>query len=140
MTQGRLIQSTRKRKGMTQVQLGSKLGVTSAMISQWENDIRKPKTENVERLAEALECTVFELLPYDLRNSLKYGFKTGYIKKESRDNRDFTLDELLKSEDTSQYLRMLLSYENLNNVGKQMVIAYAEALAKTGNYTPAGDR
>lgn len=54
MTMGKIIQTARKEVGLTQVQLGKRLGVSGAMIGQWENDLRKPKSETIGRIADAL--------------------------------------------------------------------------------------
>ncbi len=54
MTIGEVIQTARKEAGLTQVQLGDMLGVSGAMIGQWENNLRNPKSETVGRIADAL--------------------------------------------------------------------------------------
>ena len=54
MTLGKVIQTARKQTGMTQVELGEKLGVSGSMIGQWENDLRNPKPATVGRIAGAL--------------------------------------------------------------------------------------
>lgn len=54
ITIGEAIQAARKEAGLTQVQLGKRLGVSGAMIGQWENDLRKPKSETLRRIADAL--------------------------------------------------------------------------------------
>ena len=54
MTIGEVIQMARKEAGLTQVQLGDMLGVSGAMIGQWENNLRNPKSETVGRIADAL--------------------------------------------------------------------------------------
>ena len=65
MTLGKIIQTARKQTGMTQVELGVKLGVSGSMIGQWENDLRKPKAETVGRIADALGSPFMELLLAD---------------------------------------------------------------------------
>lgn len=54
MTLGKVIQTARKQTGITQVELGEKLGVSGSMIGQWENDLRNPKPATVGRIAGAL--------------------------------------------------------------------------------------
>lgn len=54
MTLGKTIQAARKRAGLTQVELGERLGVSRSMISHWETELRKPTTEIVGRIAEGL--------------------------------------------------------------------------------------
>lgn len=65
MTLGKIIQAARKQVGMTQVELGEKLGVSGSMIGQWENDLRNPKSETVGRIAEALGYPFMELFLAD---------------------------------------------------------------------------
>lgn len=54
MTTGERIKAARKEAGMTQAELAAKLDVPFQSISQWERDIRKPKYETIERIANAL--------------------------------------------------------------------------------------
>lgn len=54
MTTGQRIREARKKAGLTQAQLAEKLGIPFQSISQWERDIRHPKRETMERIADAL--------------------------------------------------------------------------------------
>lgn len=51
---GARIRAARKEKGLTQEELGVKLGVSGPMIAQYETSKRKPKYETVERIAVVL--------------------------------------------------------------------------------------
>lgn len=62
MTTGQRIKAARKATGMTQKELGDKLGLSFQSIAQWENDLRNPKYETLERLADALDIPVEVLL------------------------------------------------------------------------------
>ena len=62
MSLGKMIQTARKKAGMTQVELGKALGVSGSMIGQWENDLRNPKPETIDRIANALGDSFIELL------------------------------------------------------------------------------
>lgn len=48
----------RKKRGLTQKQLGEKLGVSYQAICFYEKGKRNPKIENIKRIAEALEIPV----------------------------------------------------------------------------------
>ena len=61
MTTGQRIQAARKSAGMTQKELGKRIGVSFQGIAQWENDLRKPKYETLQRIAEALGTTADDL-------------------------------------------------------------------------------
>lgn len=59
---GKFIAELRKEKGMTQEQLGSRLGVNSRSVSRWENGHGMPDISLLLELAEVLGVTVQELL------------------------------------------------------------------------------
>lgn len=59
---GSFIQSRRKELGLTQSQLGEKLGVTDKAISRWERGVGFPDISLLEPLADALCVTVVELM------------------------------------------------------------------------------
>ncbi len=59
---GKFIAELRKEKGMTQEQLGAKLGVNSRSVSRWENGHGMPDISLLLELAEVLGVTVQELL------------------------------------------------------------------------------
>ena len=52
----------RKRNKMTQVQLSEAIGVTQKDISRWENKEVTPNAESLKKLAEALQCSIDDLL------------------------------------------------------------------------------
>lgn len=54
MTTGQLIKAARKKAGMTQEDLGKKLGVSGSSIAQYETDNRNPKQETLLKIAKAL--------------------------------------------------------------------------------------
>ncbi|WP_195277047.1 helix-turn-helix domain-containing protein [Anaerotruncus rubiinfantis] len=58
MTTGQLIKAARRNAGLTQKELGEKLDVTYQTLAQWENDLRNPKYETLQRIADALDVTV----------------------------------------------------------------------------------
>lgn len=67
---GARIKVARKKAGLTQLELGVKLGNQSAAsIGQWENNLRTPTVKTLSRLAEALKCDIAELVPVDVRKS-----------------------------------------------------------------------
>lgn len=61
-TIGERIKAARKAKGLTQKALGEKLGISFQGIAQWENNLRNPKYETLEKIAEALNTTAFALM------------------------------------------------------------------------------
>ena len=59
---GKFIAELRKEKGMTQEQLGDRLGVNSRSVSRWENGHGMPDISLLLTLADVLGVTVQELL------------------------------------------------------------------------------
>lgn len=61
-TLGALIAQTRKEKGMTQLELAEKLGVTDKAVSKWERDLACPDIQSLPTLAEVLGLSLDELM------------------------------------------------------------------------------
>lgn len=59
---GTFLQTRRKELGLTQSQLGEKLGVTDKAISRWERGVGFPDISLLEPLAQALDVSVTELM------------------------------------------------------------------------------
>ena len=62
MTVGERIGAARNARGMTQRELGKRLGITYQSISQWENNLRNPKYTTLLKLAMTLDVSVLYLL------------------------------------------------------------------------------
>ncbi len=52
----------RKKKNLTQKELGNKLGVTQQTVAQYENGARIPKLETLKKIASALDVPVEDIL------------------------------------------------------------------------------
>ena len=63
MTTGEKIKAARKKSGLTQKELGRRIGVAYQTLAQWENDLRKPKYATLQRIAAALNVEWTELVP-----------------------------------------------------------------------------
>ena len=61
-TLGMMISSLRKEKGMTQLQLAERMGVTDKAVSKWERDLSAPDVNTIPKLAETFGITVDELM------------------------------------------------------------------------------
>ena len=62
MTTGEMIKAARRKAGLTQAQLAEKLGIAYQTVAQWENDLRNPKLDTLQRIAAALDIPVTELI------------------------------------------------------------------------------
>lgn len=61
-TTGKIINSKRKEKGLTQIQLAEKLNVSNRTVSKWENGDGFPDISLLPDIAGVLEITIDELL------------------------------------------------------------------------------
>ncbi len=61
-TLGMMISSLRKEKGMTQLELAERMGVTDKAVSKWERDLSFPDINSIPKLAEVFETSVDELM------------------------------------------------------------------------------
>lgn len=61
-TLGNMIAALRKEKGMTQLDLAEKMGVTDKAVSKWERDLSCPDVSSIPKLAEILGVSLDELM------------------------------------------------------------------------------
>ena len=59
---GNRLYQFRRKAGLSQAQLGGKVGVSNKAVSKWENGQAKPGLDIVHRLADILSVSVDELL------------------------------------------------------------------------------
>ena len=57
-----MVAALRKEKGMTQLELAEKMGVTDKAVSKWERDLSFPDVSSIPKLAEILGVSVDELM------------------------------------------------------------------------------
>ena len=62
---GEFIAQLRKEKGLTQAQLGERLGVTNKTVSRWETGKYMPDISMLSPLCEELDVSIHELLNGD---------------------------------------------------------------------------
>lgn len=62
MTTGERIKAARQAVGLTQEELGKRLGISGSSIAQYEMGHRKPKIETLNRIAAALGEAPWELV------------------------------------------------------------------------------
>jgi len=62
---GEKIKKARKKSGLTQSQLGDKLGVSASMLAQYETGKRNPKIETLLKISEAIGIPLDELIGLD---------------------------------------------------------------------------
>ena len=116
MTTGQRIKDVRKKAGLTQKELGEKLGLAFQSIAQWENDLRNPKIDTLQRLAAALGVPLEELI--------------GLPAPAGSAGPDSALPDDVQ--------RVASSMEQMNQEGREKVVDYAEDLEASGRYKKHG--
>lgn len=114
MTTGQHIKAARERAGITQVELGDKIGVSGVAIMRYEKDTRQPRLETLQRIAAALGVPVQELVedwsamdPEDVKDALVYGGPIGKVAENMK---------------------------QLNLTGRERVLAYSADMVKIPEY------
>lgn len=59
---GLRIREMRKSKHLTQAELGKRLGLSDSAISKWESGGVELSIKTLQRICEALDCSIFDLL------------------------------------------------------------------------------
>ena len=90
---GGFLGQLRKEQGMTQEQLGEKLGVTNKTISRWETGTYLPPVEMLQGLSEMYGITINEILSGDRLEEKEYREKAEENIKMALSKSAFTLKE-----------------------------------------------
>ena len=69
---GKFIADLRKEKGLTQEQLGKKIGVTNKTVSRWETGVYLPPADVMLTLGELFNVSVNEILSGKRLNDAEY--------------------------------------------------------------------
>lgn len=148
MTVGEKIKQARKKAGFTQVELGKKLGVSAAMINQYENGVRNPKWETLRNIAAALNVTTGSLIgdwdddssAFELNNHLmvEAAQQISNNLTEAVKNAADAIGEAARNQiDMVENMRrsqLLANYENVNNEGRKKIVAYSCDIADNPKY------
>lgn len=100
----------RNERNMTQKELADKASVSRTALASWEQGYRSPRMEAVFRIADVLKVDVKELLDDDHFDMMVV----------TRDSEDILIN----------------SYRQLNNEGKNMLVAFAQSLVYNPLYGP----
>lgn len=110
---GKKVKEIRKSKGLSQRELGEKMGITQQTIAQYERAIEQPKLTTVRKLAEALDVPIGELVT---------------------DWASFSHEEIVLGWVTPTKNDLMKHYQKLNTKGRRKVVDYAEDMAKIPEY------
>lgn len=115
------IKKTRKAAGLTQKDLAVRLGSTQSNIAQYENGTRNAKPATLRRIAEAIGCTLFDLIGDDMKISKEDWEELG--------REDFGADPVPIGEDPGPIREderpLLRYYRDLEDSRKEKVVDYA---------------
>lgn len=62
------IKTYRKLKNMSALELSEKSGINLSTIKKYETDGRNPKIEQIQKIADALEVSIFEFLDIEIKS------------------------------------------------------------------------
>lgn len=137
MNTGGLIRQARKNKGLSQTELGKKLGISQALIAQYENGVRNPKLQTLERIAAALEVPVSDLKENTKKekvtlDSEKIARIIWEVAKMTGNGLSMELPDLTETN------RIIYIYDNiLNDKGKNELSTFTDfLLSKQENINP----
>ena len=128
---GKFISSCRKKQGLTQEGLASKLGITSKAVSKWETGKGLPDASIMKDLCSILKITVNELLSGELINKEDYNKKTEeymleiYRQKEECDRRLLKLEYIVGFIFVTYFIFILLTIaylEKENIIGENVFL------------------
>lgn len=135
MTAGQRIQQARKKVGLSQKQLGERLGLSASMIGQWENDLRNPKYETCQRIADALGIDILYLLTSEeMDRGILDLIKADYDSDDAfyQDFIEKKVFLMLLNGDIDQ--RLMMAYCSLNSEGQKKAVERIEELAEIPRY------
>lgn len=67
MTLGENIKYYRKKKGLTQPELGAMIGLSNVVLSRYEKDQREPRFETLQKICIALDISMLDLCDVSFR-------------------------------------------------------------------------
>ena len=94
MSIGKNIRTARKAAGLTQKELAQKLGLSFQSVAQWENDLRNPKFETIQKIADALGVNWMALAHLDTPEQVEFA-REGHKKEKIRNRALPAVVELL---------------------------------------------
>lgn len=119
MAVGDNIRAERKKAGLTQKELGERLGISPVGIAQWENGLRTPKIETLQKISDALNVPISKLMEICDDELLK---QVGQLRSRARVSK---IEEYLSQ---------------LNDEGQEVAVERIRELAEVPRYQDAAAR
>lgn len=154
MPTGSKIKEFRIQKGLTQKQLGEKCGIADSNIRKYENGKQNPKIETLQKIADALEVSVSDLLPSDyiyiektINNKHFLDRLSSYLANNniSEQDKENLISEILSNGNsaiqarinhatTAQKDLLCFYFDKLNVNGRNKALDQVEMLTKISDY------
>lgn len=141
MNIGDNIRRMRRKKGLSQKQLGELLKMSPVMISQYENGKRTPKYDTLVRFSSALKCPVTALIdPFPEIHNMGFSSGSKKIIGHGYLAPDVSPKELnehiqdLPFEVVNDFEKLIIYYNSLNDSGKDRLFEYLELLLDSPKY------
>lgn len=154
MRTGELIKAQRKKRGLTQKELGKRLGVSYQTVAQWENNLRNPKIETLRKIADALECNISDL---DCTKSIIAEVANAIVSHEYPEIKNFSRNAMLQLYGTTDettarktalsnwidsitdiqretFFALLKAFQRLNDEGRGVAVDRVEELSQIPKY------
>lgn len=126
MTIGQRIKAARERAGITQVDLGAKIGVSGVAVMRYEKDARQPRLEQLRRIALALGTTVSELV--------EPSYWATVSKEEYAESGGWDEPTVFQIESVSDRERAMTALDQLNEDGQRVAADAVELIAEIPRY------
>ena len=145
MSIGTQIKAARNRAGLTQKELAAKAGVAAITIQQYERDVREPKLEQLQRIADALDVHILSLIGIPASKEYSVAYNADISIETVADNihkrfnvpldtakniADYCFQVFQRSGSHKENISMGQLYDSLDEVGKKSALDYLKFLAK----------
>lgn len=121
----------RTERGLSQKKLADLAGISQTSIFYWEKGSRKPKVEQLYRIAAALGVDPDVFFSNDEQQLIEDMTKL-YLNADFGDGKTSVIDEM--SPKTPQESYLLVKFRDLNENGRRKVVDYADDLSKAKEY------
>lgn len=134
MPTGSRIKEIRKQKGLTQKQLGDLCGMADSAIRRYENGNANPKIETLHKIADALGCTMHELLNGD--DTFKAITNTTIFENADGSRYEKT-ETTIELTDRAKFIDC---YDNMNKIGQREALKRVSEMTELEKYTRKRDK
>ena len=126
------IKAMRKEVGLSQKELGEKIGVGQATVSAWETGRNHPDNETLYKLSKIMGCSIGYLMGYE--TGTPYRGLTQQEWDEWIAQRFNTIDEKKEQEQVSQYTAELNDiFEHLTEEEKRRAVEVIRLMFQSDN-------